>query len=95
MSSDFFVSYLCPSLVGQGTFGTVASQREAVSRHLGRHGRLVGEMIESVGDPQRPRLQMALTLCRRHGATLLMAELGALAENPGFLRRLSRDLLRR
>ncbi len=92
MSSDFFVSYLCPALVGQGTFGTVASQREAVSRHLGRHGRLVGEMIESVGDPQRPRLQMALALCRRHGATLLMAELGALAENPGFLRRLSRDL---
>lgn len=91
MSPDLFVSYL-RSAAGQGTSGNLTAQREAVSRHLGRRGRVVGEVVESAADPRRPGLEAALSLCRRHGATLLMAELGALGEDPGFLRGLSRDL---
>ncbi|BAU88856.1 resolvase [Methylorubrum populi] len=91
MSPGPYVSYLRSAGTGPAT-SSLASQREAVSRHLGRRGRLVDEVIESAADPQQPGLQAALSLCLRHGATLLMAELDPLSEDADFLRRLSRDL---
>ncbi len=98
MSSDRFVSYLRPALLGQGAPETaLASQRAAIDRHLAGRGRLAAECIERGPDDscmEQPALREALALCRRHGATLLMAELGASGQDPGFLRTLSRDLRR-
>ncbi|WP_286159090.1 recombinase family protein [Methylobacterium sp. Leaf456] len=67
------------------------SQRTAIARQLGRRGRLVAEVV---GDEGRPDLSAALALCRRHGATLLMAELGEWGDDPAFLRALGGDLRR-
>ena len=78
MFSDLFVSYLCSAFAERRSFGNVASEREAVSRHLGQRRRLAGKVIESAHNPQKPCLRTALSLCRRHGATPLIAELGAL-----------------
>ncbi|KQO86114.1 resolvase [Methylobacterium sp. Leaf122] len=98
MSSDRFVSYLRPALLGQGAPETaLTSQRAAIDRHLAGRGRLAAECIEREPDDsgvERPALREALALCRRHGATLLMAELGASGQDPGFLRALSRELRR-
>jgi len=98
MSSDRFVSYLRPAPLGQGAPETaLTSQRAAIDRHLARRGRLAAECVErESGDAgaERPALDEALALCRRHGAVLLMAELGASDQDPGFLRALSRDLRR-
>ena len=98
MSSDFYVSYLSHARSGQGLPETaLAGQRAAIGRHLARRGRLAAEVVETgvaAPDADRSGLREALALCRRHGATLLMAELGALGEDPGFLRGLSRDLRR-
>lgn len=94
MSLDLFVSYLHLA-AGHGHFGNLAAQREAVARHLGRRGRLVGEVVATAADPQQPGLETAMNLCRRHGATLLMAELTPLGEDADFLRHLSRELCAR
>ncbi|TFZ56151.1 resolvase [Methylorubrum sp. Q1] len=98
MSSDRFVSYLRPALSVQGATQTaLVSQRAAIDRHLARRGRLAAECVEwgpDASDAERPALCEALALCGRHGATLLMAELGASGQDPGFLRALSRDLRR-
>jgi hypothetical protein len=94
MSLDPFVSYL-RFAAGQGRFGNLAAQREAVARHLGRRGRLVGEVVATAADSQHPGLETAMNLCRRHGATLLMAELTPLGEDADFLRHLSRELCAR
>jgi DNA invertase Pin-like site-specific DNA recombinase len=90
MSSDPFVSYLSPVRSAQ-CLSDLESQQVAVARHLGRHGRVVAEFV---GDEGRPDLSTALDVCRRHGATLLMTELGEWGDDPGFLRDLGRDLRR-
>lgn len=93
MSANLYVSYLRPAASARGpSGGGPASQRAAVERHLGRRGRLVAEVVGSAADPDRPDLSEALALCRRHGATLLVAELGAAGDDPDFLRELSRAL---
>ncbi|MBD8905266.1 recombinase family protein [Methylorubrum zatmanii] len=95
MSSDLFVSYLRPGHSAQGASGdALATQREAVVRHLGRRGRLVAEIVETGSGVERPGLNEALALCRRDGATLLMAELGSSGEDPAFLRDLGAALRR-
>ena len=98
MSSDLFVSYLHADDGGSDRSGSLlAVQRAAVDRYLDGRGQRAAEIVESGSEgwgPDRPRLREALALCRRRGATLLMAELGAFAEPPslralgGALRRL-------
>lgn len=99
MSSDLFVSYLRPDHSAQGTPNAgsgdaLAAQRDAVIRHLGRRGQLAAEIVETGSGADRPGLSRALDLCRREGATLLMAELGSSGEDPVFLRDLGRALRR-
>ena len=92
MSSDLFVSYLRPIRSGQGqSEDGLEPQRAAIRSHHGRSGRLVAEIV---GTGAGTDLSEALALCRRHGATLLVAELGAWGDDPAFLRALSRDLRR-
>lgn len=92
MSPDLFVSYLRSAATGRNLPDSLTSQREAVSRHVGRRGRLVGEVVERASDPQQLGLQAALAVCLRHGAALLMAEFDPLSGDADFLRALSRDL---
>ena len=95
MTTDLFVSYLRPAGSARGPSGeSLALQRAAVARHLGRRGYLVAEVVGRGSDAGSPDLSEALALCSRHGATLLMADLGALGEDPIFLRELSRTLRR-
>lgn len=94
MSSDLFVSYLRPiDPTGAPADTGVAVQRAAVARYLGRNGRLVGEIVGEAC-AERPDLNAALGLCHRHGAALLMTELGPWGDDPIFLRSLSRELRR-
>ncbi len=94
MSSNLFVSYLRPVPSAEGS-SAAETQRAVIARHLGRHGRLVAEIIDrTLCDEGRPDLSAALALCRRHGATLLMAELGAWGDDPAFLRDLGHRLRR-
>lgn len=98
MPSTVFISYLHAGLPGPGRSGDALEiQRAAVDRHVRGHGRLAAEVVETGQD--RPgsrwsRLQDALSLCRRGGATLLMADFGALSGNSAFLRHLSDELRR-
>ena len=98
MPSDLFVSYLHAGLAGSDRSGApLAAQRAAVARYVRGRGQLAGEVVETGADRQgseQPGLREALTLCRLRGATLLMAELGALSEEPACLRHLSAELRR-
>jgi DNA invertase Pin-like site-specific DNA recombinase len=64
------------------------AQREAVSVYLnGGRWKLVEEVleVESGKRSDRPELARALTLCRIHRATLLVAKLDRLARNVAFI----------
>lgn len=95
MPSDLFVSYL-PAGSGRSD-SPLAARRAAVARYVRGRGRLAGEVVETGAERQgseQPGLREALSLCRLRGATLLMAELGAFAEDPACLRHLSAELRR-
>jgi DNA invertase Pin-like site-specific DNA recombinase len=84
-----FVSYLRVSTQRQGRSGLgLEAQREAVTGYLnGGRWKLVAEVIEveSGKRSDRPELAKALSLCRLHGATLLVAKLDRLARNVAFI----------
>jgi DNA invertase Pin-like site-specific DNA recombinase len=84
-----FVSYLRVSTQRQGKSGLgLEAQREAVNGFLnGGRWKLVAEVIEveSGKRSDRPELAKALSLCRLHGATLLVAKLDRLARNVAFI----------
>lgn len=84
-----FVSYLRVSTQRQGKSGLgLEAQREAVSGYLdGGHWSLVSEIVEveSGKRSDRPELAKALSLCRLHRATLLVAKLDRLARNVAFI----------
>lgn len=84
-----FVSYLRVSTERQGRSGLgLEAQRKAVSDFLaGSASRLVAELVEveSGSRDGRPRLAEALSLCRVHGATLLIAKLDRLSRDAHFL----------
>lgn len=89
MAEGKFVSYLRVSTDRQGASGLgVEAQRRAVGNYLnGGSWKLIDELveIESGKRNDRPQLQKALTACRLHGATLLVARLDRLARNAHFL----------
>jgi DNA invertase Pin-like site-specific DNA recombinase len=89
-TSGKFVSYLRVSTQKQGKSGLgLEAQREAVAGYLnGGRWKLVEEVVEVESGKRsdnRPKLAEALTLCRAHRATLLVAKLDRLARNVAFI----------
>ena len=89
MASRRFISYLRVSTQRQGISGLgLEAQREAVAQYLnGGSWKLVGEIVEveTGRKAERPKLTEALSLCRLHGATLVIAKLDRLARNVAFV----------
>ena len=90
MARDKFVSYIRVSTQRQGRSGLgLEAQREAVNNYLnGGNWTLIAEMVEIESGKRiknRPKLTEALSLCRIHGATLVVAKLDRLARNVVFI----------
>jgi DNA invertase Pin-like site-specific DNA recombinase len=90
MSYTSFVAYYRVSTSRQGQSGLgLDAQRQAVCEYLGEKpdSQLVAEHteIESGKHANRPELQTALTTCKRHKATLIIAKLDRLARNVAFI----------
>ena len=87
--NDKFVAYHRVSTTKQGINGLgMDAQRAAVARYLsGSRGSLLAEFsdVESGKRKDRPELAKAIELCRKQGATLLIAKLDRLARNAAFL----------
>src|ERR1700691_721916 len=84
-----FVAYYRVSTQGQGVSGLgLEAQQESVRGYLnGGRWKLVDEVteVESGKRNDRPALSHALSLCRLHGATLIIAKLDRLARNVHFI----------
>lgn len=93
MAQDLYVSYLRVSTQRQGASGLgLEAQRLAVARYLTERARTaIGEFCEvetgKGANPleKRPQLRLALEMCKRTGATLLIAKLDRLARNVHFV----------
>lgn len=93
MAHDQFVTYYRVSTQRQGASGLgLEAQRQAVAQHLsGRVKTVLDEFVEvETGKganalEKRPELRKALELCRKSGATLLIAKLDRLARNVHFV----------
>lgn len=89
MQSTKHVAYYRVSTKEQGDSGLgVAAQQSAVRTYLAGKGwppLAELEEVESGRSTTRPKLAEALTLCRVHGATLVVAKLDRLARNAHFL----------
>ena len=89
MANGRFISYLRVSTQRQGKSGLgLEAQREAVTSYLnGGTWSLVQEVVEVESGKRndRPALANALSLCRIHGAKLLVAKLDRLARNVAFI----------
>jgi DNA invertase Pin-like site-specific DNA recombinase len=83
------ISYLRVSTVKQGISGLgLEAQRAAVASYAAAGGhRIVAEHVEveSGAKASRPELAAALTACRLHRATLVIAKLDRLARNVAFI----------
>lgn len=82
-----YVAYLRVSTQKQGYSGLgLEAQREIIHKHL-QDKVPVAEYIEieSGRKKERPKLKEALSLCRKEGATLIVAKLDRLARNVSFL----------
>jgi len=84
-----FVAYYRVSTTKQGINGLgMDAQRDAVARYLnGGDWKLIAEFaeVESGKRNNRQEMEKAIALCRREGATLLLAKLDRLARNAAFL----------
>ena len=88
-----FVTYYRVSTQKQGTSGLgLEAQRSAVANYLARSSKTVlAEFVEiETGKganalDRRPQLRMALEICKKHGATLLLAKIDRLARNVHFV----------
>ncbi len=92
MAKRLYISYCRVSTLRQGASGLgLAAQQAAITSYVqdGAWER-VAEFIEveSGKKNERPKLQEALALCRRTGATLVIAKLDRLARNVAFISRL-------
>lgn len=93
MAHDQFVTYYRVSTQRQGASGLgLDAQRQGVTQYLsGRAKTVLAEFVEiETGKganalEKRPELRKALELCRRSGATLLIAKLDRLARNVHFV----------
>jgi DNA invertase Pin-like site-specific DNA recombinase len=89
MPTGKFVSYLRVSTDRQGKSGLgLEAQRKAVDDFMnGGDWELVAEFVEVESGRwnDRPKLQEALSACRLHRATLVVAKLDRLARNAHFL----------
>ncbi len=90
---DQFVTYYRVSTQRQGASGLgLDAQRQTVAQYLAGGVRTtVGEFVEvetgkgSNALERRPQLRLALELCKKTGATLLIAKLDRLARNVHFV----------
>jgi DNA invertase Pin-like site-specific DNA recombinase len=84
-----FVAYYRVSTTKQGINGLgMDAQRDAVARYLNcGDWKLIGEFaeVESGKRNNRQEMEKAIALCRKEGATLLIAKLDRLARNAAFL----------
>ena len=93
MSHPQFISYFRVSTQKQGISGLgLDAQRQTVSQYLAGSTRtILAEFVEvETGKganalDRRPELRRALELCKRSGATLLIAKLDRLARNVHFI----------
>jgi DNA invertase Pin-like site-specific DNA recombinase len=89
MAEGKFISYLRVSTKRQGASGLgLEAQRKSVEDFLnGGRWKLVAEFkeVESGRNTERVELDKALSACRLHGATLLVAKLDRLARDAHFL----------
>ena len=89
MAEGKFVSYLRVSTGKQEKSGLgLEAQRKAVTDYLnGGRWDIIEEFVETESGKRddRPKLTEALTLCRIHGATLLIAKLDRLSRDASFL----------
>ena len=89
MAEGKFVSYLRVSTDRQGKSGLgLEAQRKAVTDYLdGGNWQLLAQYVEveSGSSNNRPALAVALELCRKENATLLIARLDRLSRNVTFL----------
>lgn len=83
------VSYVRVSTDRQGRSGLgLEAQRRAVADYLAKGaGKVIAEFqeVESGGRDDRPELEKALSLCRLHNATLVIAKLDRLSRDAHFL----------
>ncbi|HEX4157569.1 MAG TPA: recombinase family protein [Rhizomicrobium sp.] len=89
MTKGNFVAYFRVSTQRQGQSGLgLADQRKQVTDHLnGGDWKLVDEFteVESGRKKARPELKAALAACRKHKATLIIANISRLARNVAFI----------
>ena len=89
MAEGRFVAYYRVSTDRQGRSGLgLDAQRAAVAEYLnGGSWTLAAEFteVESGKRNDRPELEKALAMCRRTGATLVIAKLDRLSRNASFL----------
>jgi DNA invertase Pin-like site-specific DNA recombinase len=89
MTNGKFVAYYRVSTVKQGASGLgLEAQKESIRGYLnGGRWRMVDEVteVESGKRNDRPALAHALSLCRLHKATLIIAKLDRLARNVNFI----------
>jgi DNA invertase Pin-like site-specific DNA recombinase len=89
MANGKFVAYYRVSTAKQGASGLgLEAQQEAVRSYLnGGRWKMVDEVteVESGRRNDRPALARALSLCRIHKATLIIAKLDRLARNVNFI----------
>ena len=87
MSTTCYVIYLRVSTQKQGHSGLgLEAQREIIQKHLYNTIPITEFIeIESGRKKDRPKLKEALDLCRKTGATLIVAKLDRLARNVCFL----------
>jgi DNA invertase Pin-like site-specific DNA recombinase len=91
MATGRYVAYFRVSTAKQGVSGLgLEAQKESVRNYLnGGRWKIIAEVTEVESGTgkhnDRPKLAEALTLCRIHKATLLIAKLDRLARNVAFI----------
>jgi DNA invertase Pin-like site-specific DNA recombinase len=90
-----YVAYYRVSTDKQGKSGLgLDAQREIVTKYLnGGNWSLLQEFVEVESGKRTDRTQLdaALKLCRKHGATLIVAKLDRLARDTRFLLKVVHD----